>query len=89
MSERLEEIKEYIDSFDSSLDRDDINKFLNDVQNFYDNGYFVWLYDQAVLTEYFGEKNAELNNFLQKYSDPKHLGKKCYRCCYEFNRRKS
>lgn len=45
--EKLQEVKEYIKYFADAMELDDLNKFLNDVQNFYDNGYFHWLYERA------------------------------------------
>lgn len=47
MSDKLKEIKEYINSLSLSTERDDINRFLEVADNFHDNGYFQWLVEQA------------------------------------------
>src|SRR5690606_25125913 len=36
---------------------------------------YEWLIEQAALVGYFARKHGELNEFLNKYIEPQHLGK--------------
>lgn len=45
--EHLQKVKEYIDAFAAAMELDDLSGFLNEVQNFYDEEYFQWLYERA------------------------------------------
>lgn len=64
--DQLQDIKEYVDLFSSHLDRDDLNGFLNSVQNFYDNGYFELLIEQA----------ERYHDFIKTVSDPWEVARK-------------
>lgn len=66
--ERLEEIKGLVYKVVIHLNSSGLIE-PKDVNNLY------WLIEQAELLQHFAKKNAELNEFLQKHNEPKHLGR--------------
>ena len=69
----LRKVKEYMESFASAMELDDLNGFLNEVQNFYDDGYFEWMVEQAELLE---EKEKERAKWKGRYTKEKNAHKR-------------
>ena len=78
--ERLEEFKDYIDFLDDSNDMEDHERFIDTLLSLYDDGWFYWVHrytkEQAELLQQISNKNVELNEFLNDYSEGNHWGGK-------------
>src|SRR5699024_721395 len=70
--ERLEEFKKQIDFIDDSADMDDFGRFVDTLQNMYEDGEFHWivryLKEQAERVEELEEKKRKLNFAIGSYS---------------------
>lgn len=67
--EKLQEIKEYMDCFAAAMELDDLSGFLNEVQNFYDEEYFQWLYERANRVKLLENCVFELMKSLKDHDD--------------------
>ncbi|HLR72037.1 MAG TPA: hypothetical protein VK085_11500 [Pseudogracilibacillus sp.] len=69
---KLKLLKELLESFKS--EREVYEPFVMSFEDETDDA-LEWAIEQVELMQHFAKKNAELNVFLSKYSEPKHLGK--------------
>lgn len=63
---RLEEAKEQIKSMEGFLELDDLSGFLNEAQNFYDDGHFGYLVERVQELETYVETGTYIQRKLRK-----------------------